>query len=140
MKHIRTCKKNQIINVTTQQAAELFAAFKALSLASYRRDTSIHLYLDNHAAIYSLLRGRARSLLLPQSRILRRISHLLHWSGLVAAVRYVPSRHNPADPLSRWWAASSLEIVAKAWGLGLACLSLPQSPTWGLLAGLQRAF
>ena len=47
--------------VLTQQAAELFAAIKALSLAAYRHDLSIHLYLDNHAAIYSLLRGRASS-------------------------------------------------------------------------------
>ena len=83
----------------TQQAAELFAALKALSLAAFRRDLSFHLYLDNHAAIYSLLRGRARSPLIPQNRILRRVCYLLHWSGLVAALHYIPSELNPGARL-----------------------------------------
>ena len=125
--------------VLTQQAAELFAAYRALTLAAFRHRSSFHLLLDNHAAIHSLLRGRARSPLIPQNRILRRISHVLHWSGLTAAVHYVPSQLNPADPLSRWWTFPSSEpLLTRTWGLGLSHLSRPLPPSWGLLVGLQR--
>ena len=123
-----------------QQAAELFAALKALSLAAFRHNLSIHLYLDNHAAIFSLLRGRASSPLIPQNRILRRLCYLLHWSGIVAALHYVPSPLNPADPPSRWWSfPSPVSLVARTWGLGLSHLSEPPGASWGLLAGLQRS-
>lgn len=126
--------------VSTQQAAELFAALKALSIAAFRRDLSMHLYIDNHAAIYSLLRGKARSPLIPQNRILRRLCYLLQWSGLTAAVHYVPSQLNPADPLSRWWSFSDpVTLVARTWGLGAAHLSLSPGASWGLLSGLQRS-
>ena len=126
--------------VLTQQAAELFAAYRALTLAAFRNCTSLHLFLDNHAAIHSLLRGRARSPLIPQNRVLRRISHLLHWSGLTAAVHYVPSQLNPADPLSRWWTYPSSEsLLVRTWGLALSHLTQPMSPSWGLLRGLQRS-
>ena len=126
--------------VLTQQAAELFGAVKAISLAAFRRDLSIHLYLDNHAAIYSLLRGKARTPLIPQNRILRRLCFLLHWGGVVATVHYVASELNPADPPSRWWSfSSSTELLARTWGLGMAHLSLPPGASWGLLAGLQRS-
>ena len=80
--------------VLSQQAAELFAAYRALTLAAFRRASPCHLYLDNHAAIYSLLRGRAHSSLLPQNRILRRVSHLLHWSRLSVSLQFVPSHLN----------------------------------------------
>ena len=126
--------------VLTQQAAELYAALKALSLAVHRHDLSIHLYLDNHAAIYSLLRGKARSPLIPQNRLLRRLNFLLHWSGVTAALHYVPSHLNPADPASRWWSFSSpLALVSRSWSLGLRRLLEPPGPAWGLLSGLNRA-
>lgn len=126
--------------VLTQQAAELFGALKAISLAAFRRDLSIHLYVDNHAAIYSLLRGKARSPLIPQNRILRRLCYLLQWSGVTAALHYVPSPLNPADPLSRWWSyPDSVSLVARTWGLGVSHLSLPPGASWGLLSGLQRS-
>jgi hypothetical protein len=125
--------------VVTQQAAELFGAVKALSLAAFRKDRSCHLYLDNHAAIYSLLRGKARSPLIPQNRILRRVSYLLHWSGLVAALHFVPSSLNPADPSSRWWSyAPPASHLALARDLGMSHLAQPPGISWGLLAGLQR--
>ena len=125
--------------IVTQQAAELFGAVKALSLAAFRADRSIHLYLDNHAAIYSLLRGKARSPLIPQNRILRRLCYLLHWSGVVAALHYVPSDLNPADPPSRWWTfPTAASLAARTWGLGLSHLTGPPGAHWGLLAGLQR--
>lgn len=127
--------------VLTQQTAELFAAFKALSLAAYRRDLSIHLFLDNHAAIFSLLRGKARSSLAPQNRLLRRVCYLLHWSGLIAALHYIPSSLNPADPPSRWWAyPSSFSLVRHTCMLGLSHLLDPPDLPWGTLAGLQRHF
>jgi hypothetical protein len=127
--------------VRTQQAAELYAALKALSLAAFRKTRFLHLYLDNHAAIHSILRGRARSPLIPQNRILRRLSHLLHWSALTAAVHYVPSASNPADPPSRWWSfPSAAHLVARTWGLGQCLLSEPPGPSWGVLRGVQRAF
>ena len=120
--------------VLTQQAAELYAALKALSLAVHRHDLSIHLYLDNHAAIYSLLRGKARSPLIPQNRLLRRLNFLLHWSGVTAALHYVPSHLNLADPASRWWSFSSpLALVSRSWSLGLRRLLEPPGPAWGLL-------
>lgn len=126
--------------ILTQQAAELYGAVKALSLAAFRGDLSIHLYLDNHAAIYSVLRGKARSPLIPQNRILRRLCYLLHWSGVVAAVHYVPSCLNPADPPSRWWSyPSSSSLVASAFDLGLSHLANPPGAHWGLLFGLQRS-
>jgi hypothetical protein len=126
--------------ILTQQAAELFAAAKALSLASHRGDLSVHLYLDNHAAIHSLLRGKARSPLIPQNRILRRLCYLLHWSGICAAVHYVPSHLNPADPPSRWWSFSNpLMLVSKTWTLGLCHLLDSPGPSWGLLHGLSRS-
>ena len=126
--------------VMTQQAAELFGALKALSLAAFRKDLALHLYLDNHAAIYSLLRGKSRSPLIPQNRILRRVCYLLQWSGVVAAVHYIPSHLNPADPLSRWWSyPSNLSLTAKTMALGLLHLAEPPGASWGLLAGLQRA-
>ena len=126
--------------VLTQQAAELFGAVKALSLAAFRHTRSIHLYLDNHAAIYSLLRGKARSPLIPQNRILRQLSHLFHWSGMVAAVHYIPSDLNPADPPSRWWSyPTPTSLITQTWGLGLAHLASPPGVHWGLLAGLQRS-
>ena len=127
--------------VMTQQAAELFAAYKAISLAAFRRESSCHLYLDNHAAIYSLLRGKARSLLVPQNRILRRVSYLLLWSGMVFALHFVPSSLNPADPPSRWWSyPSQVCLLTQTLTLGLSHLSAPPGASWGLLAGLQRAF
>ena len=127
--------------VITQQAAELFAALKALQIAAFRRDLRIHLFLDNHAAIYSLLRGKAHSPLIPQNRILRRLCYLLHWSGLVAALHYIPSSLNPADPPSRWWTfMTALTLVRDTWRLGLLCLQDPPGPSWGCLAGLHRSF
>ena len=126
--------------VTSQQSAELFAAYRALTLASFRRHTSLHLYLDNHAALHSLLRGKSRSTLIPQNRILRRVTYLLHWTGITAALHYIPSALNPADAPSRWWTfPSSSPLVASAWGLGLHHLSHPPGPTWGLLHGTQCA-
>jgi hypothetical protein len=126
--------------VLTQQAAELFAAYKALSLAAFRHTRLLRLHVDNHAAIHSLLRGRASSPLVPQNRILRRITYLLHWSGITAAIHYVPSALNPADPLSRWWRYSSpVTLLARTWGLGHLHAMTPPSPSWGLLTGLQRS-
>ena len=125
--------------VLSQQAAELFAAVKALSLAAHRGDLSIHLYLDNHAAIYSILRGKARSPLIPQNRLLRRLNYLLVWSGITAAVHYVPSHLNPADPPSRWWSfPCPLSLVSRTWILGLSNLLGPPGSSWGLLAGPNR--
>lgn len=127
--------------IVTQQAAELFAALKALTLAAFRHDLSIHLFLDNHAAIYSLLRGKAQSPLAPQNRLLRRLCYLLHWSGLSAALHYIPSALNPADPPSRWWTyPTSSSLVYHTWRLGLSQLLAPPGPSWGTLAGLQRHF
>ena len=126
--------------VVTQQAAELFGAYKALSLAAFRHHSSLHLYLDNHAAIHSLLRGKARSPLLPQNRILRRTCYLLLWSGVVAALHFVPSHLNPADPPSRWWSyVFPHALLTATMSRGLAHLSSPPGADWGLLAGLQRS-
>lgn len=126
--------------VATQQAAELFGALRALSLAAHRHTLSIHLYLDNHAAIYSLLRGKARSPLIPQNRLLRQLNYLLHWSNLTAALHYVPSHLNPADPPSRWWSHSSpSSLIVRTWSLGLTRLTDPPGPSWGTLCGLHRA-
>ena len=126
--------------ILTQQAAELYAAYRALSLAAFRCHRSLHLFLDNHAAIHSLLRGRGRSPLIPQNHTLRRISHLLYWSGLTAALHYVPSPLNPADPLSRWWTyPSASSLLTRTWGLALSHLSQPLPPSWGLLTGLHRS-
>ena len=125
--------------VMTQQAAELFGAYKAVSLAAFRHDSPCHLYLDNHAAIYSLLRGKARSPVMPQNRILRRLCYLLHWSGAVLALHFVPSPLNPADPSSRWWSyPSPNSLLAATLDLGHCHLSCPPGASWGLLAGLQR--
>ena len=125
--------------VQTQQAAELFAAYKALSLAAFRYNLSFHLFLDNHAVIYSLLRGKARSCLLPQNRLLRRICHLLHWSGLTAALHYVPSSQNPADPPSRWWRfPTAYDLVFSTLRLGWSHLLDVPGPSWGLLHGCNR--
>ena len=97
--------------------------------------------VDNHAVIHSLLRGKARSSLIPQNRILRRINHLLHRSGLTAALHYSPSHLNPADPPSRWWSfPKPVDLLASTWQRGLFMLSLELSPAWGLLHGLQRHF
>lgn len=126
--------------IVTQQAAELYAALKALQLAAFRHDYRLHLYLDNHAAIHSLLRGKARSPLVPQNRILRRLSYLLHWSGLSAALHYVPSSLNPADPPSRWWSFHTpLSLVRCTWHLGLLHLLDSPGPSWGILVGLNRS-
>jgi len=126
--------------VCTQQVAELFAAIKALSLAVQRHTLSIHLYLDNHAAIYTILRGKASSPLIPQNRLLRRLCFLLHWSGLCASIHYIPSKLNPADPPSRWWSFTDhLTLVSRTWTLGLAHLLDPPGPSWGLLGGLIRS-
>ena len=126
--------------VTTQQAAELFAALKALQLAAFRHDRHLHLYLDNHAAIYSLLRGKASSPLIPQNRILRRLCYLLHWSSLSAALHYIPSSLNPADPPSRWWTfPTTLSLITSTWRLGALHLLDPPGPSWGTLAGSHRA-
>ena len=124
----------------TQQSAELFGALKALSLAAHRGALAIHLYLDNHAAIHSLLRGKARSPLIPQNRLLRQLCHLLHWSSLSAAIHFVPSQLNPADPPSRWWSyPSPLSLVSHTWILGLTHLLDPPGAPWGTLHGLNRA-
>ena len=126
--------------VVTQQAAELFAAVKAVTLAAYRKDKSFHLYIDNHAAIHSLLRGKARSLLIPQNRLLRRLNYVLLWSGIVAALHYVPSALNPADPLSRWWSfPRKTACLGHSELLGQAHLAQPPGAWWGLLSGLQRS-
>ena len=125
--------------VASQQAAELFAAYRALTLIAFRHSPPCHLYLDNHAAIFSLLRGRARTTLLPQNRILRRISHLLHWSCVAVDLHFVPSRLNPADPPSRWWTFPTVTpMLLSTWGLGRFQLSLQPGPSWGLLAGSSR--
>ena len=116
--------------ISTQQAAELFAATKALSFATQRRTFSLHLYLDNHATVYTILRGKASSPLIPQNRLLRRLCYLLHWTGLCAAIHYIPSKLNPADPPSRWWSFTDrLTLVTRTWTLGLAHLLHPPGPS-----------
>lgn len=126
--------------VVTQQAAELFAAYRALTLAVFRKIVTFRLFLDNHAAIFSLLRGRANSPLIPQNRILRRVAHLLRWSEAVASLHYIPSGQNPANPLSRWWSfRSPLMMLTRVCGLGAAANAHNLNPSWGLLFGLQRA-
>ena len=125
--------------VCTQQAAELMAALHGLTVAAHRKDLIIHLYVDNIAALHSLLRSRAASPLRPQNRILRRVTYLLHWSAITAALHYIPSALNPADPPSRWWTYSDPAILlTSTWGLATSLRQHPPDISWGTLHGTSR--
>ena len=107
-----------------------------MQVAAHRQETCIHLCLDNTAALHTLARGRASSLLAPHNRILRRMNYLLHWSGLVVALHHLPSALNPADPPSRWWSyPDPTVLLSTTWGLAASLLSNPQPSPWGTLHG-----
>ena len=101
--------------VDTQQAAELYGALAALDrFASYPH---LQLVLDNMGAISRLLWGRAKTRLSPQHRILRRLSHCLHWSGALLSLYYIKSAFNLADSVSRVFdfdSASEVVVQARA--------------------------
>jgi hypothetical protein len=58
---------------------------------------------------------------------------------LAAAVHYVPSSLNPADPASRWWSfPTALDLVTRTRILSQLFTTDTLGPPWGLLHGLQR--
>ena len=97
--------------VKTQQAAELFAIECGLRMAANQGRRCITVVTDNLAAAHSAVKGKASIALRAQNRILRRMQHILRWSGMQVFVEWVPSHLNPADPPSRWAECGSPEVI-----------------------------
>ena len=88
--------------VYTQQAAEMYAVEVAIKAAVRMEMTHTQVIGDNMAAAWSAVKNKATALKRSQNRILRRIQHLLRWSGIQAHMLWVRSEDNPADAPSRW--------------------------------------
>ena len=100
--------------VGTQQAAELFAVEVALRQAAALGLPHIQIVGDNMAAAWSSAKGPATASKKAQNRILRRLQHLLRWTGTQAHVLWVRSEDNPADAPSRWCQfASGVHMAVK---------------------------
>lgn len=95
--------------VETQQAAELFGIECALRQAANQGRKFVTIVTDNVAAAFSAIKNKASTSLLAQNRILRRMQHILRWSGMHASIEWISSELNPADPPSRWAEFGSAE-------------------------------
>lgn len=98
--------------VQSQQSAELFALEVGIRRAANQGRSCITLVTYNLAAALSAVKGKASIVLSAQNRILRRMQHLLRWSGMQVFIEWVPSHCNPADPPSRWAEFASLDALA----------------------------
>jgi hypothetical protein len=106
--------------IRSQQQAELWSMEMGLKVVAYRRKQGVTLVGDNMAAVHSLKRLRAGVGHWVQNRILKRVIHLLRWSGAHVNIAWVGSKDNPADPMSRVleWPSTQAAFLA-AWRIGL---------------------
>ena len=87
--------------VATQQAAELASIVETVRTGAYRRVQFLRVYGDNMSSLSSLMKGRAATVCDAQNRLLRRLQHVLRWSGAVVELLWVKGELNPADVPSR---------------------------------------
>ena len=87
--------------VGTQQGTELADIEMATKTAAYEGLPQLHLVADNMSAIWSTIRNKTSTASPARARHLRRIAHVLRWSGLRIRLSWIVSRFNPADCPSR---------------------------------------
>ena len=84
-----------------QQVAELMGIAWAIRLAVRLGWKTVRIFADSLVGISQTVRLRAASYLKTQLRVLRALTWVLHNSGLIAKLIWVPSILHPADPMSR---------------------------------------
>ena len=84
-----------------QQVAELMGIAWAIRLAVRLGWKTVTSFADSLVGISQTVRLRAASYLKTQLRVLRALTWVLHISGLIAKLIWVPSILHPADPMSR---------------------------------------
>ena len=84
--------------VRSLQAAELWAAARAIKLAANRGEQCPLLVANSEGSRYALSTGHASGSCTAQKRVLRWLFWLCGWSGIEVGVFRVPSQLNPADP------------------------------------------
>ena len=84
-----------------QQVAELMGIAWAIRLAVHLGWKTVTIFANSLVGISQTVRLRAASYLKTQLRVLRALTWVLHNSGLIAKLIWVPSILHPADPMSR---------------------------------------
>ena len=121
------------VTVWNQQAAELSGVEEAIKMAVYRGMTSLHLGVDNLAAVWAVLGRKSKIHHRDRASTVRRCQQTLRWSGLTLRLSYVPSRWNPADSISRIFKFSSgLRAVIEA----RACSQVLRTLQWAPCSGM----
>ena len=69
--------KQQPSWITSQKAAELAGAVQHIQEAAFQGKGAVAICMDNPAAVYSVLRGRAKNHLGSRKRLLRQLHHEL---------------------------------------------------------------
>ena len=87
--------------VDTQQGTKLAAIEMATKTAAYEGLPQLHLVADNMSTISSTIRNKSSTASPARARHLRRIAHVLRWSGLRIRLSWIASRFNLADCPSR---------------------------------------
>ena len=75
----------------------MYAVEVAIKVAVQMGMPHIQVVGDNMTAAWSVVKNKATASEKSQNRILRRIQHLLRWSGTQAHMLWVRSEDNPAD-------------------------------------------
>eukprot|EP00662_Eupelagonemidae_sp_cell21_P031762 gene31762-biopygen89228 len=84
-----------------QQHAELVALLLALHVAASAGSKQCTLIGDSTSALFSSIKLSCPSNIPHRSVALRQLSHIILSAGIGYSVQYIPSKFNPADPVSR---------------------------------------
>ena len=115
--------------ISSQQGAELYAIFCCLRQTVFRRLSHVCVVVDNTAAYYTVLSGKASARNWDRVRLLRRINRLCISNHLHVQLALTPSAANPADPFLR---SEEHSLSLSLPRLYLRCLICWRPPSTGL--------